>query len=65
MEISATTVFLLVICIACLLLFFIGNGKAKKGRLPPGPWPIPFLGNVLQVDAKNPTKSFAEVSVGF
>ncbi|XP_004648547.1 cytochrome P450 2B4 isoform X1 [Octodon degus] len=40
-----------------LLLLFRGHPQAH-GHLPPGPRPLPFLGNLLQMDRKGLLKSF-------
>ncbi|XP_004648669.1 cytochrome P450 2B4-like [Octodon degus] len=40
-----------------LLLLFRGHPKAH-GHLPPGPRPLPFLGNLLHMDRKGLLKSF-------
>ncbi|XP_066494469.1 cytochrome P450 2F2-like isoform X3 [Tiliqua scincoides] len=54
MVISTLTLFL-IICLTCLLLYFRGNGK--RGQLPPGPRPLPILGNMLDLDIKDMVKS--------
>ncbi|XP_077192797.1 cytochrome P450 2F2-like [Paroedura picta] len=57
MEWSVVTAALLVICISCLILFWNWKEQGTKGRLPPGPHPLPIVGNLLQLDRKNLPKS--------
>ncbi|XP_025031110.1 cytochrome P450 2F3-like [Python bivittatus] len=57
MEVSLVTVLLLALCLSCLLLLFRGDGRGTKARLPPGPQPLPFIGNLLHLDTKNIIKS--------
>uniref|UniRef100_A0A8D2DM92 Unspecific monooxygenase n=1 Tax=Sciurus vulgaris TaxID=55149 RepID=A0A8D2DM92_SCIVU len=44
--------FPLFIVLISLFLLWIWGRPNSKGRLPPGPWPLPFLGNILQIDPK-------------
>ncbi|XP_057633489.1 cytochrome P450 2C70 isoform X1 [Chionomys nivalis] len=47
------------ICLSCLIFFSLWNQHHSKGKLPPGPTPLPFIGNILQVDVKNINKSLS------
>uniref|UniRef100_H0XKQ3 Cytochrome P450 family 2 subfamily C member 76 n=1 Tax=Otolemur garnettii TaxID=30611 RepID=H0XKQ3_OTOGA len=46
----------LVICLSCLILFSLWNASYGKGKLPPGPTPLPIVGNMLQINTKNISK---------
>ncbi|XP_057634293.1 cytochrome P450 2C70-like isoform X4 [Chionomys nivalis] len=50
------------ICLSCLIFFFLWNQHRSKGKLPPGPTPLPIVGNILQVDVKNINKSLRTLS---
>ncbi|KAB0350949.1 hypothetical protein FD754_015806, partial [Muntiacus muntjak] len=52
----------LVLCLSCLLLLSLWKQSSGKGKLPPGPTPLPTFGNVLQLDVKNIGKSLNSVS---
>ncbi|XP_003462069.2 cytochrome P450 2B4 [Cavia porcellus] len=49
----------LALLLGLLLLLFKGHPKAH-GNLPPGPHPLPFLGNILQMNRKGLFKSFLQ-----
>ncbi|XP_012621955.1 cytochrome P450 2C21-like [Microcebus murinus] len=49
----------LVICLSCLILFSLWKGSYAKGKLPPGPTPLPIVGNILQLNTKNISKSLS------
>lgn len=55
MELAGFSVFILFFSI---LLTWIWGRSTSKGHFPPGPRPLPFLGNVLQIDPKGFLKFF-------
>ncbi|KAM9701559.1 cytochrome P450 2C18-like isoform 2-T2 [Dama dama] len=52
----------LVLCLSCLLLLSLWKQSSGNGKLPPGPTPLPILGNILQLDVKNISKSLTSLS---
>lgn len=52
----------LVLCISCWLLFAFWKQSSEKRHLPPGPTPLPVLGNILQLDIKDVSKSLINLS---
>ncbi|XP_057267999.1 cytochrome P450 2C19-like [Pezoporus wallicus] len=62
MELLGAATIVLLVCIACLLSVAAWRGKSGKGKMPPGPIPLPILGNVLQVKPKNMAKTLQKLS---
>ncbi|XP_025251909.1 cytochrome P450 2C20-like isoform X2 [Theropithecus gelada] len=52
----------LVLCLSCLLLLSLWRQRSGRGKLPPGPTPLPIIGNILQLDIRNISKSFSNFS---
>ncbi|XP_008142312.2 cytochrome P450 2C18-like isoform X2 [Eptesicus fuscus] len=53
---------LLVLCLSCLLLLSLWIQSSGRRKLPPGPTPLPIIGNILQLDVKNISKSLSNLS---
>ena len=51
----------LVLCLSCLLLLSLWKQSSGKGKLPLGPTPLPILGNILQLDVKDISKSLSNM----
>ncbi|XP_074855951.1 cytochrome P450 2H1-like isoform X4 [Carettochelys insculpta] len=62
MEPLGTATILLAMCVSFLLFFSTWRKRSGKGKLPPGPFAFPLIGNMLQLSRKNLPKHIEELS---
>ncbi|XP_067413346.1 cytochrome P450 2G1-like [Emydura macquarii macquarii] len=61
MECGDATALLLVVCISGLIFILMWRPASRRSHLPPGPAPLPFLGNLLQLKSEEMLNSLKEL----
>ncbi|XP_047212665.1 cytochrome P450 2K1-like [Girardinichthys multiradiatus] len=59
---SSPTTVVGVVLLIILYLISLGSSSRETGKEPPGPKPLPLLGNLLQLDLQRPYKTLCQLS---
>ncbi|XP_044149172.1 cytochrome P450 2C42-like isoform X1 [Bufo gargarizans] len=64
MELSGFGTLLLVFVLSFLVTMWVRR-KGQQPKFPPGPTPLPLLGNILQIDFKNIVEEFVQLGLKY
>ncbi|CAH6953041.1 Cyp2c23 [Phodopus roborovskii] len=62
MELLGITTLVLVVSVICLSFLSVWAKTHTGGRLPPGPTPLPIIGNILQLNLKDVPASLSKLA---
>ncbi|XP_003508495.1 cytochrome P450 2C23 [Cricetulus griseus] len=62
MELLGVTTLVLVVSVICLSFLSVWTKTRPGGRLPPGPTPLPVIGNILQLNFKDVPASLSKLA---
>ncbi|XP_020927835.1 cytochrome P450 2C33 isoform X1 [Sus scrofa] len=62
MELLGITTLALMVCVTCLVFLSVWKKNHKRRRLPPGPTPLPIIGNLMQLNLKDIPASLSKLA---
>ncbi|XP_061452468.1 cytochrome P450 2A13-like [Rhineura floridana] len=61
MDLLGAMALFLVICLSCLMVLSTWHQMHRKSKMPPGPTPLPLIGNFLQVNTSDMYRSLMKI----
>ncbi|XP_075692296.1 cytochrome P450 2C23-like [Rhinoderma darwinii] len=62
MDFTGAGTLLMVLCVTCLILLIMWSENRKRKEMPPGPTPLPLIGNLLQLNMKELPQSLMKLA---